>query len=806
MIHDPYTTSTVDSTSFKKLISGRKSDLENIIDRLSQGKSIALFGERRIGKTSTLWLIRDIINGSINDYKEQLWDATLKEWLNNFQNSQHPPMKSEFLTLQSGSFRSFDDLLTKLRSLFPSSNDNTDTSLFALFTRLNRDIDSRLIILIDEMEILLEEQFTDSELVFRQLNSVIQKCENISFIFAGADIWMQTIKDGSSPISGNCLQIPLSVPESDPIKYFLLGEGLKEQFSDEKRSEIISQIIEQTGCKPFYCQMIASEIVSHKKSIDDALSNRTIHQQTLHFFDDLPEPNKSILSLLAHYPNISKKEIAIFLSIQTEVISLVLSDMQILGKILLKETRYSLNGKFFEVWGKENLPPPDLKKSFDNISEPERSILCLLTHYSEISQEDIELLLEKTKREITLLLDKMKAEEKIVFNTSCYSLNDKILLSAKNHLPAPNIKDFYDKKPDLVRSVLQLLAHNNNISKEEIAILFNHSNQSISNLLEQWKNLFEIDSGIICLSQKSLLGKWAKNNLPPIDIREIFFKDPSETASYILQLLAHNPKTPENTIVAVLKKPSDEVAKILEDLVRRKKIKLNDKESFLSKQTYSLNGKFFEDYGTNNFSRLNLISPWFTKIGYLLALLSFLATIYIYIYVNPLTKEISYNTESCILYIKMPNNVERGEEGTALLYIVANIDLKSAKLITNHNSSVFLSEKDKENTWTFRELKKNQLPSRQEAKFQISDNIKEREAIFNLLLQIFDEKQELKESKSIEHKVPLRYFAFKKYQNFITRLGLFLSGVFATLATLATLWNTIKNYPPFKLINKYFTY
>lgn len=78
---DPYSISTRDSPTCKRLFCGRTNDLTQLLNALAQGQSVALFGERRIGKTLLLFLLRDIINGDGAHYEQDLLDATLRAGL-----------------------------------------------------------------------------------------------------------------------------------------------------------------------------------------------------------------------------------------------------------------------------------------------------------------------------------------------------------------------------------------------------------------------------------------------------------------------------------------------------------------------------------------------------------------------------------------------------------------------------------------------------------------------------------------------------------------------------------------------------
>ena len=78
---NPYSTSTQDNAACKCFFCGRLNDLTQLLNALAQGQSVALFGERRIGKTLLLFLLRDIVNGDIATYERDLLDGTLKAGL-----------------------------------------------------------------------------------------------------------------------------------------------------------------------------------------------------------------------------------------------------------------------------------------------------------------------------------------------------------------------------------------------------------------------------------------------------------------------------------------------------------------------------------------------------------------------------------------------------------------------------------------------------------------------------------------------------------------------------------------------------
>ena len=213
---NPYSTSTHDTPDSKQLVCGRKWDLEQIFRLISEDQSIALFGEKRIGKTLTLYLIRDIIDKSIDEYKDRMCDKDFSTWITELETN-HPVMTSptecNLAGLQSVVPRSITDIVRGLHKTFPSSEGSEKESLTELFTKLDADRTSHLVILIDEMEEIIAQRFDDLKAVFQQLRSTIQSCENVSFVLPGADCWVEAVKDVTSPLYGNVSDFFLSIPD-----------------------------------------------------------------------------------------------------------------------------------------------------------------------------------------------------------------------------------------------------------------------------------------------------------------------------------------------------------------------------------------------------------------------------------------------------------------------------------------------------------------------------------------------------------------------------------------------------------------
>ena len=142
----------------RKLFTGRTNIISKILKNILEGRSVAIFGERQIGKTLLLWMIRDIINSNIN--AQGLIDGTLKsnipKWNSDFENA-----TAIFIDLQvcgeneETLVNFFYDQMEEMNIRFPLKKDITHSnSLGALLQNLSKSLPDKvkLIILMDEME------------------------------------------------------------------------------------------------------------------------------------------------------------------------------------------------------------------------------------------------------------------------------------------------------------------------------------------------------------------------------------------------------------------------------------------------------------------------------------------------------------------------------------------------------------------------------------------------------------------------------------------------------------------------------
>ena len=377
-----YTTTTVDSPEYKRLICGRTDDITKLLSYVNKGDSIALFGERRIGKTSLLYLLRDIINQDITTYKAKLIDADLNNAIANLQ-ARSSDFIAVYVNLQELSqlnIEAFSKLIyrqftnnTLINSLVDSRYFLANPPLTETFQEINRNFTSgnkRLVILIDEIENLLEneEKLAEGKQVFNNLKSIIQSCPNIRFVFAGAEEWHKQIKYKTSPIAANTTTFYLKLPSRYAIENYLIKHLLSRYIPTSPRNDLeiaIKTILELTDAKPLYVQAVSQvliEIYQKNRQFSPESQKEIIKEVeeslegTLDYFyenDNLDIVSKKTLVLLANESGITVKQIAAKLGSSVQEIYDTVSDLESLDQIRKEGSEYYIVGKLIENWGKK---------------------------------------------------------------------------------------------------------------------------------------------------------------------------------------------------------------------------------------------------------------------------------------------------------------------------------------------------------------------------------------------------------------------------------------------------------------------
>jgi len=366
-----------DSAECKRLVCGRTNDLRRLLNYIYAGKNVALFGERRIGKTSTLYLIRDIINGAITQYQDRLFDETLKQAVPDLRPQDGNRWQAVYLSCQGlhpvNLETFFDKVMHELSGVISPKpkmplSQNTDISgdLRTLHTKLPED--QRVVILVDEVDTLFDAPQEEHRRIFNLLRDIMHACPKFCFVLAGAEHWYRDIKTRSSPLINNITSYFLRTPEPNPLEVHLIGY-LTQQLSNHQE-EVRRTIVEWSGYKPYYIQAICSEIISICQggtSLPDRweqdVEKKVIEQTKLTiqaFFetDNLDNLTRRILAVLAHTPGLNVPQIAQKLGASKEKVWDKISDLETLGKVRREKSGCRIIGWLLERWGRENEENP----------------------------------------------------------------------------------------------------------------------------------------------------------------------------------------------------------------------------------------------------------------------------------------------------------------------------------------------------------------------------------------------------------------------------------------------------------------
>ena len=357
----------------KPLFTGRTKDLERIFNLILSGNCIALYGERRSGKTLTLWIIQAIINGEIENYKQNLIDETLCNSLPNWK-TQLAAYKAVFISLQGT--RNESELLE--RFLDESRNLEISSSIEQPLSRLSNLLDmfedkvsinnQKMVILLDEMETLGEYE-NNSGSAIAELFCNREKYSKLIFVHAGSYQWKERVTVPGSQFTHLESYYLRSIDQRDMIDYLLkplLNYNMK----------II--VAKMSGSKPLYAQYMGKIIYEEYKdgvsfSEDKFLQNVSLCEQVrqnIYGEIRLDEDSKTILATLAHHPNVNTQWLSHKLNINETETKNKLKNLTKFGTIAKSSGQYQIVGNFIERYGKEICDDPtreSMKKQWFSI-------------------------------------------------------------------------------------------------------------------------------------------------------------------------------------------------------------------------------------------------------------------------------------------------------------------------------------------------------------------------------------------------------------------------------------------------------
>jgi DNA-binding Lrp family transcriptional regulator len=307
------------NTAAKFLFTGRSADLQAVFEYLLSGNSVALYGERRGGKTLTLEVAGLIINREIDKYEHELIDETLVNSLQGWK-TDLTEFKAIFISLQGT--RKESELLAKLiaqashlevleiASLGGKHKNPVPKTVATLLdliqARLNESA-QKLVILMDEMEVLGEYSKEEgSALAETFANSAAYP--NILYVHAGSYQWRERVYTPGSNFTHLEAKYLNRISEDEIVDVLL-----KPITVDDTKHAIASL----TGGKPLYAQYLGKAAFENHALTSDALMNndaftsmREQIERNIFREPSLDEDSKRILAALAYHPGVTKKWLA----------------------------------------------------------------------------------------------------------------------------------------------------------------------------------------------------------------------------------------------------------------------------------------------------------------------------------------------------------------------------------------------------------------------------------------------------------------------------------------------------------------
>ncbi len=339
----------------KKTFTGRSEIINSIFNSILDNRSVAIFGERQIGKTLLLLFIKDMLNDSIN--VSELIDRNIVNNIENWKESlqSYRAIYMDFMVINSEDdlINSLTDELDKLQIKFDKRPEN----ISELFNDLTKNIDgsNKIIFLFDEMEKLYD--VPNNSNIVTTFKKVSNNYSNILFIHSGSFEWEK--KANSKEWNHLKFFFLGGIDENDAINYLIKPLLNKFEISN---GGLNNKILEWSGSKPLLIQEICKHLFQkeqlnrYEELETELLDNVNIEKYIIpSIFEDVPDESKPILKFLCHKPNSSQKEIIINLKIKKQIIieKLNIHNQYRFHTIKKIKNKYCLNGTLIEKFGKK---------------------------------------------------------------------------------------------------------------------------------------------------------------------------------------------------------------------------------------------------------------------------------------------------------------------------------------------------------------------------------------------------------------------------------------------------------------------
>jgi len=263
---------------------GRRSELEKLLSHLAirRPQNILLRGARRTGKTSLLYMVRAVLTDTGGRSGARSWFDLPQTWYEALDST--APV---ILDLQAIEWRNdtptatgfYQAVLAALRDADLRSDGSdwlldepsvTGTQFVQALRAILRDAgDVRPVMLVDEFDIL--DQIAEASSFYGPLRHVISTVQGVTWVVASALGLYKEVRDYESPLFNVFKIIDLGLLEPDAARRLIRSPWQQDQdgrdVSGRSRlrfaDDAVEAILEESGCYPYFIQLLCSEIVEH---------------------------------------------------------------------------------------------------------------------------------------------------------------------------------------------------------------------------------------------------------------------------------------------------------------------------------------------------------------------------------------------------------------------------------------------------------------------------------------------------------------------------------------------------------------
>jgi uncharacterized protein len=315
MNNNPFRYGKVVTTPY---FTGRINEIEEITATLQAGNNVILSGPRRYGKTSLIKEVLKNINSPNTVYLDFYSLLSQKDFIGKYADAilktQKIPVKkmmkkiSGLLTHISPSV-SFDVMGNPSWSLNFNEQTSVEQTLLAVLDLPQHMINKndRFYVVFDEFQ---EIGKLNGDSFEKQLRSVIQNHNNVSYIFLGSKthLLLEMFKSESRALFNAAKLVTLNKIGFETMREFIISRF--ETTGNKITKDLACQIIEKTHNIPYYVQYLAAQVwqlinlsqnVAAEQLIESAIENILTNQNDYYFliYDNLTVYQRAVLHAIA---------------------------------------------------------------------------------------------------------------------------------------------------------------------------------------------------------------------------------------------------------------------------------------------------------------------------------------------------------------------------------------------------------------------------------------------------------------------------------------------------------------------------